>query len=77
MSNGAEACCALGICCPPRSSGQIASVAAILTDQGGVPQKHAHDAAVCILENFDLMPVGSTEHFKAELVKMAKHAADT
>ena len=68
-----EACCILGICCPPRSSGQVEALAGVLETEGGLPKKHAHDAAVCMLEKFDLMPVGSTDHFKSEIAKMVKH----
>lgn len=77
MSNGAEVCCAIGICCPPRSAGQIDALKKILVDKGGLQAKAAHDAAVCLLENFDLMPAGSTDHFKSDFVKMTKHVADT
>ena len=74
MSNGSEACCALGICCPPASAEQIAGLAKILTDNAARGKFTAESAATVILEHFDLAPKGMLQPLLVEAVRMSKHA---
>ncbi len=79
MSNGSEACCALGICCPPASAERVSALAKIITDNTDVNGKlSAEDAAQCILEHFDLAPQGTLQPMLTAVAHLArKHGADT
>lgn len=55
MSNGSEACCALGICCPPSSAKRRAALVKIMTDDGA-DQRSSEIAADAILSRFALAP---------------------
>lgn len=61
MSNGAEMCCAVGICCPPASAERVHALAKILEDKGAMMSVDAHLAAACVLEHFDLAPKGTLQ----------------
>lgn len=71
MSNGSEACCALGICCPPASVQQRNALAKILTDNAAVPFT-AETAAACLLEHFDLAPTGTLQPLIDAVAAMAR-----
>jgi len=71
MSNGSEACCALGICCPPASAERVAALATIITDNANGPVTAA-SAAACLLEHFDLAPVGTLQPLIDQIAAMAK-----
>lgn len=69
MSNGSEACCALGICCPD-AAGQQTGLVKILVDDG-CEQKVAEDVAASILSRFALAPKSFTA-MVAEMVALQK-----
>ncbi len=71
MSNGSEACCALGICCPPASLQQKTALAKILTDNAAAPLT-AESAAACLLEHFDLAPTGTLRPLIDAVAMMAR-----
>jgi hypothetical protein len=54
MSNGSEACCALGICCPPEQ--RRAALIKILVEDG-VYAESAEKAADAVLTRFALAPL--------------------
>lgn len=77
MSNGSEACCALGICCPPASAEQTAALAKIITDDTDINGKlTAADAAACVLEHFDLAPKGTIQDFVKQIARLARKHTD-
>lgn len=71
MSNGSEACCALGICCPPASAERKAAVAKILRDNTEAGKFTPETAAECMIEHFALAPK-SFETVIADIVGRAK-----
>ena len=78
MSNGSEACCALGICCPPASQDRISALAKIITDDTDLNGKlTAEDAAACVLEHFDLAPQGTLQPLLASVARLARKHGDT
>lgn len=76
MSNGSEACCALGICCPPASVERITALAKILTDNTDANKFTPMDAAACLLEHFDLAPKGTLEDLLRQISKLARKHSD-
>jgi hypothetical protein len=75
MSNGSEACCALGICCPPASAEQTEALATIIDHNNkSKGPLTPHDAALVVLENFDLAPKGLLQPMLMEAVRLSKHA---
>lgn len=68
MSNGSEACCALGICCPPAQ--RRAALVKILCDDG-CKEPFAGSAADSILSKFALAPK-SFEAVVADMMTLAK-----
>lgn len=64
--------CLLGICCPPRSPSAKASLAAEIHAGTGMEHEYCAKAAAWLLENYDLMPLGSTDQFKAEIARLAR-----
>jgi len=72
MSNGSEACCALGICCPPLSAKQIDTLARAMAEDTGMSVEYCQTAADYILHKFDLAPQGSLEQFKHDIATMAR-----
>lgn len=77
MSNGAEACCALGICCPPASQRRVEALAKILNDTASMDggKLDPMDAAACVLEHFDLATKGTLQPLIDDVAKMARHTA--
>ena len=75
MSNGSEACCALGICCDAASAKQRQALAKILADNCTVSPMSCEEAARIVLDKFDLAPVGSLQAFKDLIVVAVKHQA--
>lgn len=73
MSNGA-ACCALGICCPPRSIEQTAALVEEMVSAGVCDQTQAQPIAAWLLSEYDLAPVGSLDLLKKELAKIVRKA---
>lgn len=73
MSNGSEACCAIGICCPPEAAARVTALAKIISDDSLVGAQ-AHAAAVCVLEHFDLAPKGTLQPLYDAILVLAKHA---
>lgn len=69
MSNGSEACCAAGVCCPPAQRQE--ALAKILVDEGGCHHPDAHRIAGVLLDKFVLAPK-SLEPFVTEIVAMVK-----
>lgn len=56
MSNGSEACCVLGICCPADAASQRASLVKILVEEGGCAQDEACKAADVLALKFAFAP---------------------
>jgi hypothetical protein len=71
MSNGSEECCALGICCPSASAERVTAIAQILTDNVTDPLT-AQSAAACLVEHFDLAPVGTLVPLLRQIATLAK-----
>lgn len=71
MANGAEVCCALGICCPPLSAGQKKALKKKLEDDG-FDSAASERAAEWILNNFDLAPKGSLQSFKDTIADLVR-----
>lgn len=69
MSNGSEACCALGICCPPASASRRDALIKILTDDG-VESGAAGVAADAVLARFALAP----KVFESVVSELMHHA---
>ena len=71
MSNGSEACCAVGVCCPPAA--RKAALVKILVDNTDPPLSadQASTAAEVILGGFSLAPK-TFEPLMEELVGMWK-----
>jgi hypothetical protein len=71
MSNGSEACCAIGVCCPPASAKRSHALAAILEDEVGKELVTCLEAADAFLKHFDPAPKGTSAVFGvvAELVR--------
>jgi hypothetical protein len=74
MSNGSEACCAIGICCPPASAERVTALAKILTDNTSGHALTAQEAAACVLEHFDLAIKGTLQPLIDSVVFLSKHA---
>lgn len=74
MSNGAEMCCAVGICCPPASAERVHALAKILADKGSMKAINAHLAAACVLENFDIAPKGTLQPLIDSIATQARAA---
>jgi hypothetical protein len=74
VSNGSEACCALGICCPPASAAQRAALALIISDNAPKDRRPltSEAAAAVVLEHFDLAPKG-LQAVLVEAVRLSKH----
>lgn len=69
MSNGSEACCSLGICCPPASPQRRAALVKIMTDDG-CDSKAAGIAADAIIQRFALAP----KSFESVIEEIVGHA---
>lgn len=66
MSNGSEACCAIGICCPPAERRR--ALVTIFVDNG-LEENAAISAADIVLENFALAPLS----FRSVVVDVMNH----
>ncbi len=78
MSNGSEACCILGICCPPASAERVTALAKVITDNTDINGKlTAEEAATCVLEHFDLAPQGTLLPLMAAVAHLARKHQDT
>lgn len=75
MSNG-EACCALGICCPPASEAQVAALSNELAHSTQWDKSTCDVVAQAITDNYDLMPKGSCESLKAAIAEVIKKHGD-
>jgi hypothetical protein len=64
--------CLLGICCPPRSPSAKKSLAEELARGTDMEAQYCAKAAHWILDNYDLMPLNSTDSFKAEIARLAR-----
>lgn len=71
MSNGSEACCVLGICCPPSDAATQVALVKILVEEGGCDQAEAAKAAAVLLAKFAFAPK-SFEGVVADIVAHAK-----
>jgi hypothetical protein len=69
MSNGSEACCAIGICCPAASVQRRNAVIKIMTDDG-CDGAQAAMAADAILSRLALAPLS----FQAVIDDLMHHA---
>lgn len=72
MSNGSEACCALGICCPPASQSRREALAKIMIDDGCEP-KAAMIAVDAVLSRFALAPLSFADVIHDLMVHAKKH----
>jgi hypothetical protein len=70
-----EACCILGVCCPPGSAAQRKALAKELASGANIDADAAARVADLILDHFDLAPQDSLRAFKAEIVRHAQAAA--
>lgn len=70
MGNG-QACCILGVCCPPGSAAQLEALTTALAEGTGRMPAEARVYADYILSTYDLAPRGSLGDFKAAIAKMA------
>ena len=77
MSNGAELCCILGICCPPLSGKQSKTLADELIKELDCEPAEANRIAAWVLHKFDLAPAGTLAPFKDAIVQAAKHVKET
>lgn len=73
MANG-EACCILGICCPPRSADQTTALVAEMVHAGVADEATARTIATWLLTEYDLAPPGSLDLLKKELAKIVRKA---
>lgn len=68
-----EACCILGVCCPPRSQEQADALAhEMVVDRVCVDQKDARRVAKWMLKHFDLAPQGTLAPLVREIARMAR-----
>jgi hypothetical protein len=72
MSNGSEACCALGICCPAASTPQRQALATMIKDALGLEEDYCEQVAAWMLETFDLAPLGTLQALKDAIATMAR-----
>jgi len=70
-----EVCCILGVCCPPGSEAQAASLAKEMVKDGVCSENpEAQRVAAWVLKHFDLAPAGTLTQFKHAIVQVVKHA---
>lgn len=60
MSNG-EFCCAVGICCPPKSPQQRAALVSEAMHGTGLDQASAEKVADWMMRDYDLAPKGTLD----------------
>jgi hypothetical protein len=67
-----QACCILGICCPPGSAAQEDALAKEMIKDGVCDPEYAFKVSKWILKHFDLAPVGSLTDLKTAIATMAR-----
>lgn len=68
--------CLLAICCDPLSENRIESLAKFMAEHGDMNREAAMKAAKCVVEYFDLAPVGMLQpllKLSGQLAKMPPH----
>lgn len=81
MSNGAQRCCILGICCPPPGGrAQQEDLLAHHLAEADNGECSYEEMAKFLLDNFDLVPKGVgaaiVEAYRPEFAKLHGHHAD-
>lgn len=68
--------CLLGVCCPPRSAAAKQALADAMCAGLGwstrAQQSAARAAAAWTLDNYDLMPLSSTDKLKEDIATLAR-----
>jgi hypothetical protein len=68
-----EACCILGICCPPASESQRAALAAKMATDLTVPVTECRPYADWVIDHFDLAPVSTLRRYAAAIAALVRH----
>ncbi len=73
MSNGSEACCILGICCPPQSAQQASALSLAIKRNCGCTDVDALAVATWVTTTFDLAPAGTLHALKMAVKDLVEH----
>ena len=68
-----EACCILGVCCPPQSASQATALSVAIKRNCDCSDADALTVATWVTTNFDLAPAGSLHALKTAVKELVEH----